>query len=42
MLYKPLLIIHVTVKGLLKSNTVVQNEAPQLQKWAWHMHTELL
>ena len=33
-MYKPLFIIHVTVKGLFKSYTVVQNEVPQLQKWA--------
>ena len=42
MLYKPLFIIHVTVKVLLKSYTVVQKEVPQLQNWAWHMYTKLL
>ena len=37
-----LFIIHVRTKGPFKSYTVVQKWALQLQKWAWHMHTELL
>ena len=41
MLYKPLFIIHV-VKDVLKSYTIVQNEAPLLQKWAWYTHIDLL
>ena len=42
MLYRTLFIIHGTVKDFIKSYTVVQNEVPQLQKWTWHSHIELL
>ena len=39
--YKPLFIIYVTVKGLLKGYTVVQKESTSVKKWEWHMHTKL-
>ena len=41
MLCKPLFIVHVRVKGLLKVILEYKNEAPQLQKWTWHMHNEI-
>ena len=42
MLYKPLFIIHGTVKGFLKVMLQYKNEAHQLQKWAWHMHNKIV
>ena len=43
MLCKPLFIVHGRVKGFLKVRaTTVQNEAPLLQKWVWHMHNEIV
>ena len=42
MLFKPLFIIHVRVKGLLKLVLEYKNEMPQLQKWLWHMHNEIV
>ena len=41
MLYKSLFIVH-GVKRLFKSYAVVENKAPQFQKWAWHAHIDLL
>ena len=38
---KPLFIIHLRVKGLLKATLKYKNEAPQLKKWAWHMHNKI-
>ena len=38
---KPLFIVHVRVKGLLKVILEYKNEAPQWQKWAWHMHNKI-
>ena len=38
MFCKPLFIVHVGVKGLLKVILEYKNEVPQLQKWMWHMH----
>ena len=42
MFCKPLFIIHERVKRLLKIILQYKNEAPQLQKWAWHMHNEIV
>ena len=42
MLCKPLFIIHVRVKGLLKDTLQYKNKVPQLQKWAWHIHNEII
>ena len=42
MLCKPLFIVHVRVKGLLKVILEYKNEAPQLKKWVWHMHNEIV
>ena len=42
MLCKPLFIIHVRVKGLFKVILEYKNEAPQLKKWAWHMHNKIV
>ena len=37
-MYKLLFIVHVTVKGLLKSYTVVQKTKHlKLQQWAWYI-----
>ena len=41
MLCKPLFIVHGRVKGFLKVTLQYKNEAPPLQKWAWHMHNEI-
>ena len=41
MLCKPLFVIHIRVKGLYKLIVEYKNEAPQLKKWAWHMHNRL-
>ena len=41
MLCKPLFVIHVRVKGLYKLILAYKNKAPQLEKWAWHMHNEI-
>ena len=41
-LYKPLFIIHVRVKSLLKVILKYKNEAPQFEKWAWHLHNEIV
>ena len=41
-LCKPFFIIHGRVKGFLKVILQYKNEAPQLQKWAWHMHNEIV
>ena len=42
MLYNPLFIVHVRVKGLFKVILEYKNEAPQLVKWARHMHNEIV
>ena len=42
MLCKPAFIVHIRVKGILESYTVVQNEELQLQKWIWHIHTNFI
>ena len=42
MLCKSLFIIHGTVKAFLKAILQCKNEAPLLQKWAWHMHNEIV
>ena len=42
MLCKPLFIIHGRVKGFLKVILEYKNKAPQLQKWAWHMHNKIV
>ena len=42
MLCNPLLIIHERVKGFLKVILQYKNEASQLQKWAWHMHNDIV
>ena len=39
---KHLFIVHIRVKGLVKVMLQYRNEAPQLQKWAWHMYNEIL
>ena len=41
MLCKPTFIIHGGVKGFLKVILQYKNEAPKLQKLAWHMHNEI-
>ena len=42
MLCKPLLIVHVKVKGLfIKVILEYKNKASQLEKWAWHMNNEI-
>ena len=35
-------IIHVRVKDLLKVILQYKNKVPPLQKWAWHMHNEIV
>ena len=42
MLRKPVFIIHVRVKDLFKVILEYKNEAPKLDKWAWHMHIEIV
>ena len=42
MLCKPPFIIHGRVKGVLKVILQYKNKAPQLQKWAWHMHNKIV
>ena len=42
MLCKPLFIVHGRVKAFLKAVLQYKNEAPPLQKWAWHMHNEII
>ena len=42
MLCKPIFIIHGRVKRLLKVVLQYKNKVPQLQKWAWHMHNEIV
>ena len=42
MLCKPLFIVHGRVKGFLNIILQYKNEAPPLQKWAWHMHNEIV
>ena len=42
MLCKPLFIIHGRVKAFLKVILQYKNEAPQLQKWVWYMHNEIV
>ena len=42
MLCKPLFIAHGRVKGFVKVILQYKNKAPQLQKWAWHMHNEIV
>ena len=39
---KPIFIIHGRIKGFLKVILQYKNEAPKLQKWAWHMHNEIV
>ena len=41
MLCKPLFIIHGRVKGFLKA-MLQHKKVPQLQKWVWHMHNEIV
>ena len=42
MLCKPIFIAHVRVKGLFEVILEYKNEAPQSQKWAWHMHNKIV
>ena len=42
MVCKPLFVVHVRVKGLYKLILEYKNEAPQLKKWAWHMHNTIV
>ena len=42
MLYTPIFVIHERVKGFLKVILQYKNGAPQLQKWPWYMHNEIL
>ena len=42
MLCKPLFIVYGRVKSFLKVILQHKNEAPQLQKWVWHMHNEIV
>ena len=42
MLCKPLFIIHGRAKGYLKVILQYKNEAPLLQKWAWHVHNKIV
>ena len=42
MLCKPLVIVHERVKVFIKVILQYKNEAHQLQKWAWHMHNEIV
>ena len=42
MLCKPIFIVHERVKGFLKAILQYKNEAPPLQKWAWHIHNEIV
>ena len=42
MLCKPLFIVHERVKSFLKVILQYKNEVPQLQKWVWHMHNEIV
>ena len=41
-LCKPLFIVNARVKGLFKVILEYKNEAPQLEKWARHMHNEIV
>ena len=41
-LCKPLFIVNVRVKALFKVMLEYKNKAPQLEKWAWHMHNEIV
>ena len=42
MLCKLLFIVHGRVKGSLKVILQYKTEIPPLQKWAWHMHREIV
>ena len=42
MLCKPLFIVHGRVKAFLRAILQYKNEAPPLQKWVWHMYTEIV
>ena len=42
MLCKPLFIVHDIAKAFLKAVLQYKNEATPLQKWAWHMHNEII
>ena len=42
MLCKPLFIVYGRVKAFLKAVLQCKNEALPLQKWAWHMHNEII
>ena len=42
LLSKPLFIVHDRVKGFSKVIVQYKNEAPPLQKWAWHMDNEIV
>ena len=42
MLCKTLFVINGRVKGFLKVILQCKNEAPQLKKWAWHMHNKIV
>ena len=42
MLCKSLFFVHGRVKRFLKVILQYKNEVPQLQKWAWHMHNEIV
>ena len=37
-----LLLMAELVKGFLKVILQYKNEAPQLQKWTWHMHNKIV
>ena len=39
---KPLFIIHGRVKGFLLVILQYKSKARPLQKWAWHMHNEIV
>ena len=39
---KPLFVVLVRVKGLLKVILEYKNEAFRLEKWAWHMNNEIV
>ena len=42
MLCKPLFIAHGRVEGFLQVILQDKNKVPELQKWAWHMHNEIV
>ena len=42
MLFKPLFVVHVGVKGFYELILEYKNEAPQFEKWAWYMHDAIV